>query len=321
MDTNSVLVVQNLTKIFPGKGKVHMPFTAVDNISFSINEGEILGLLGPNGAGKSTTIHMLLGTLTATSGAITVFGKNFFTHRSEVLQDVGFASTYINFPGNLSVQENLTIHGRLYGLKKPLLRERISLYLEKFRASKFAQREVGTLSAGQKTRIMLVKAFMTEPKLLLLDEPTASLDPDVACEVREFILHEQQNRKLSILFTSHNMDEVATVCQRVLVLQNGKIIADDTPTALAASISKARVQLVIIDGLKRLISYAENQHLVYTVKERWIEIEVSEQAVAQFLQQIMQQGVQFSHIAIDKPTLEDYFLQIARTGLIFRGDS
>ncbi|MBS1988326.1 ABC transporter ATP-binding protein [Candidatus Dependentiae bacterium] len=312
MNTSSVLVVQNLTKIFPGKSKVQKPFTAVDNISFSIGEGEILGLLGPNGAGKTTTIHMLLGTLTATAGSVTVFGKNFLTHHSEVLQEVGFASTYINFPANLSVQENLTIHGMLYGLTGAVLRQRIARYLEKFHATGFARREVGTLSAGQKTRVMLVKAFMTEPKLLLLDEPTASLDPDVACEVREFILHEQQSRKLSILFTSHNMDEVATVCQRVLVLQNGKIIANDAPAVLAASISRARVQLVIVDGLKRLIAYAQRENLAYTVKERWIEVEVNEQSVAQFIMQVAQCGVQFSHIAIEKPTLEDYFLQIAR---------
>ena len=320
MNKNPILVVQNLAKSFASPNKNQVLFKPVDSISFTVHEGEILGLLGPNGAGKSTTIHMLLGTLTPTSGSIAVFGKNFFTRRSDVLQDVGFASTYINFPANLTVQENLNIHGRLYGLKGKQLQERIDLFLEEFHAAAFAHREVGTLSAGQKTRIMLVKAFMTEPKLLLLDEPTASLDPDVAHEVRQFILKEQRKRGLSILFTSHNMDEVAAVCQRVLVLQNGKIIADDSPATLAASISKARVQLTVIDGLKRLEAYSSEHNLHYTVKDRWIELEVQELSVAPFITAIMEIGVRFSHIAIEKPTLEDYFLQVSRASQPVRGE-
>lgn len=314
MNKNPILVVQNLTKIFAPQNKNQAPFKAVDSISFNLHEGEILGLLGPNGAGKSTTIHMLLSTLTATSGSITVFGKDFFKYRWQVLQEVGFASTYINFPSNLTVYENLTIHGRLYGLNGNALKEQIAHYLELFHATHFGMREFGALSAGQKTRVMLVKAFMTSPKLVLLDEPTASLDPDIAYEVRQFILNEQQRRRLSILFTSHNMDEVAAVCGRVLVLRNGKIIADDSPAALAASISNARVQFLVIDGLKRLIAHNVDQNLVYTIKNRWIEIEIAELAIASFITTIMEFGVRFSHIAIEKPTLEDYFLQISRSG-------
>lgn len=312
MDKNHVLSVQNLSKIFEPYHKKQEPFKAVDSISFSIGEGEILGLLGPNGAGKSTTIHMLLGTLKPSGGEIILFGKNFDRYRSEVLQHVGFASTYINFPANLSVRENLTIHGYLYGIKGQLLQARIDQFLEMFCVQNLKNREIGTLSAGQKTRVMLVKAFMTEPQLVLLDEPTASLDPDIAHEVRHFILQEQRRRKLSILFTSHNMDEVASVCQRVLVLQQGKIIACDTPAALAASISKANVQFLVTDGLKRLQSYLGEQSLVYEIKERWIEIKVDEHAIAQLIIEITERSIRFSHIAIDKPTLEDYFLQIAR---------
>lgn len=313
MNNNSVLVVENLTKIFAPNNKTQAPFKAVDGISFTLQEGEILGLLGPNGAGKSTTIHMLLSTLTPTSGRITAFGKNFATYRSDIIQEVGFASTYINFPSNLTVIENLTVHGRIYGLKGSYLKEQIARYLELFHATDFGTREFGALSAGQKTRVMLVKAFMTNPKLVLLDEPTASLDPDIAHEVRQFILSEQQRRGISMLFTSHNMDEVAAVCQRVLVLQNGKIIADNSPAALAASISKARVQFLVTDGLKRLEAHITEQILTYTIKERWIEIQIAELAIASFITTIMDLGVRFSHIAIEKPTLEDYFLQIARS--------
>ncbi len=321
MNKNDVLTVKNLTKIFPPNNKTGKPFCAVDNISFSLKEGEVLGLLGPNGAGKSTTIYMLLGVLTATSGTITAFGKDFFTSRSEVLQNIGFASTYINFPTNLTVRENLIIHGRLYGLSGALLKSRIDNYLEIFKAQAFSGREVGTLSAGQKTKIMLIKAFMTEPKILLLDEPTASFDPDVAHEVRQFIIDEQKRRGFSVLFTSHNMDEVAAVCGRVLVLQNGKILACDAPSVLASSISKARVQLIISDGLKRLLSLVNEQKFSHRIRERWIEVEVNERDVALFLETIVQNGIQFSHIAIEKPSLEDYFLQVARKNQESRSDS
>jgi ABC-2 type transport system ATP-binding protein len=173
-------------------------------------------------------------------------------------------------------------------------------------------KETGVLSAGQMTRVMLAKAFVPHPKLVLLDEPTASLDPDVAAEVRTFVLQQKKDEGLSVLFTSHNMDEVTQVCDRVLVMQNGSIIADNTPWQLAASVASCRVHLMVTDGLKRTVEYAENNTLPHKISERWIEIEVDEAKVAEMLTALAQAHVQYSQIYIDQPKLEDYFLSIVK---------
>jgi len=311
MNRPPVLSVENLVKSYHQSGKKE-PFTAVDSISFQLGQGEILGLLGPNGAGKTTTIQMLLSTLTPTSGKISYFGKNLFEHRSECLQNIAFASTYINFPGDLTIEENLNIYGMLYGLPRAEIKHNISKFLKLFDIESLRNKPTNTLSAGQKTRVMLCKAFLTNPKIILLDEPTASLDPDVAHDVREFILRQQKELGVSILFTSHNMDEVAYVCQRVLVLSNGKIIADDTPEKLAASVDISRVQLVVGDGLKRTIAYLTEQHLPYELQERAIEIKVAEHKIADLLTGLARANVQYSQIWIEKPSLEDYFLKVVQ---------
>ncbi len=310
-DKNTILMVDNLTKIFPSRESTGKPFVAVDHISFALEQGEVLGILGPNGAGKTTTIQMLLSTLTPTSGAITFFGKDFFTHRSEILQSVGFASTYVNLPANLTVTENLFIHGRLYGVEKKSLGKRIEKFLHTFDVWAVRNQEFSTLSAGQKTRVMLCKAFLTYPRIVLLDEPTASLDPDIAVEVRRFIALQQQEYKVSVLITSHNMDEVTQVCDRVLVLQHGTIIANDTPTALAASVSAAQVQLMPGDSLDALVAYAQRNNLPYTVQLPWVSITVDEHKIAHMLNGLAQAHIDYSSIAIEKPTLEAYFLNVA----------
>lgn len=312
MNITPVLTVQGLTKIFPPQSNDAAPYVAVDNISFDLKKGEILGLLGPNGAGKTTTMHMLLSTLKPTSGSITYFGKDFVTHRSECLQSVGFASTYINFPKDLTVEENFYIYGMLYGLKKAVLNERIDYFLRLFNIQQLRTKKVATLSAGQKTRIMLGKAFLANPQVVLLDEPTASLDPDVAHDVREFVLQQKREHGTAIFFASHNMDEVAYVCDRVLVLAQGKIIACDTPEKLASSVDICRVQLVVGDGLQRTIAFALEHSLEYHVVERTIEIKIDEHKIADLLTGLAQAGVSYSQISVEKPTLEDYFMRISR---------
>jgi ABC-2 type transport system ATP-binding protein len=307
-DKNVVLNVEKLTKIFAGK----KPFTAVDHITFNLKEGEILGLLGPNGAGKTTTIQMLLSVLTPTSGQINYFGQDFKTHRSEALQQIAFASAYINLPWRLTVWENLDVYGRLYCLSKSQRQQRIKKLLTQFNAWQLKDKSIGSLSAGQKTRVMLAKAFLSYPKIVLLDEPTASLDPDVADEVISYIQKQRMEYNVSILFTSHNMAEVAEVCDRVMFLEKGKIVACDTPEQLAKSVSTAHVQLLVGDGLKRTIEYAQEQKLGYKLDNRSIEVSVDEQKIAAFLSGLAQKGVEYSQISIQKPTLEDYFLQLAR---------
>jgi ABC-2 type transport system ATP-binding protein len=309
---NVAVGVDQLTKIFPARKGKEKEFVAVDHISFELKRGEILGLLGPNGAGKTTTIQMLLSTLTPSSGHISFLGRDFSKHRSWALQQIGFASTYVTIPHYLTVYENLDIHGRLYGMSKHDRRAWSEKYLTLFGAWDIRDQMFGTLSAGQKTRVTLAKVFMTSPRVVFLDEPTAALDPDIAQEVRKFIRQQQQEQGVSILFTSHNMSEVTEVCDRVLVLQSGKIIADDTPDALAASISTTRIYLDVGDGLKRTVAYVQSQQLPYQVEERWITIEVEERKIAEVLTELARAGVVYTQIWIERPTLEDYFLTIAQ---------
>jgi ABC-2 type transport system ATP-binding protein len=302
----AILTISNLTK------KYHN-YIAVNNVSFSINEGEIVGLLGANGAGKTTIIMMLLSTLKPSSGSIVYFGKDFSTHRSEILEKVSYASTYAKIPPRLTIEENLDIYARLYGLSSINRKEQIKKYLTFFGMWNIRDRETGALSAGQLTRVLLAKAFISSPKIVLLDEPTASLDPDIAQEVREFILQQQRDHNTSILLTSHNMDEVTEVCDRLLVLQNGSIIAQDTPEALAASISQSRVHLTVIDR-SRAIQFVEDQRLNYQINGSMIEITIHEQEIANLLDALALQGIKYTQISIDKPTLEDYFMHIVKQG-------
>lgn len=310
MNRHAVLTVSNLVKTFKTQSG---NLNAVDNVSFVLHEGEILGLLGLNGAGKTTTIQMLLSTLTATSGDITYFGKNFFLHRSTTLQHIGFASSYVSMPPNFTVQHNLLLHGRLYGLSGERLKKRVAEYLDIFDIAHTKDKDVRALSAGQKTRVMLARAFMTRPKVVLLDEPTASLDPDIALQVRQFIVEQRKQYGVAVLITSHNMDEMTDLCDRILVMDKGAIIANSSPESLAAQVSTAHVRLMFGDGLKRTVAYLQHHKLEHTVDERWVSVQIDEHKIAQFLADLASQGVHYLQITVDKPTLEDYFLTVART--------
>lgn len=302
---NKALSVRKLKKEY-GKKKT---FMAVDEISFDLYPGEILGLLGPNGSGKTTTIQMLLGTLTATSGSIFYFGRDFSLHRSEILQQISFASTYTSLPFVLTVEENLKCFGHLYGIKDAM--EKAIPLLERFGILEKRHMKVASLSAGQITRLMLVKAYFTNPKIVLLDEPTASLDPDIAHDVCEFILEQRDKMGLSVLFTSHKMEEVAEVCDRTIVLKDGKIIADDLPKNLAKSVSSYRLRLTVTDGMKRTTSIAEKQGISFQIEHRSITCSLEEKEIPLFLNLLMQANVSYASIQIEEPTLEDYFLKIA----------
>ena len=310
-----ILQVQNLTKIFksgfwPFTKKTE--FTAVNTISFDLKQGEILGFLGTNGAGKSTTIHMLLGVLRPTSGIISYFGKDFNTQKTAILKKVTFASGFDKLPARLTIWENLDIVGRIYSMPHNERIDRITSLLKFFDMWDMRNRPTGTLSSGQATRITLAKAFLSKPSLVLLDEPTATLDPDAAKEAREFVLRQNQEHGVSILFTSHNMDEVTQVCDRVLVLKSGTIIANNTPEQLARSVAQTRVHLMISNGLEQLIAYLQESGLKYTLHEHGIEIAIEEHGIAALLIAMAERKISYTQISIDKPTLEDYFLSISK---------
>tara|TARA_B100000700_G_scaffold329501_1_gene451440 strand:- start:1504 stop:2217 length:714 start_codon:yes stop_codon:yes gene_type:complete len=195
---------------------------AVKNINFQINKGEIIGLLGPNGCGKSTTIGMMLGLIKPTSGTVNIDKKNIEKYRTTLLEKMNFISPYIELPKKLTVEENLKVYGRLYGVKN--LNEKIFNLMEKLKLTEFRSRKTGELSSGQKNRVSLAKALINDPEVLLLDEPTASLDPDVGDNIRSFIEEFAANRNATILLASHNMNEVERLCKEVMMMKNGEII-------------------------------------------------------------------------------------------------
>lgn len=303
MHMGLILEVKDLTKRFGN-------FTAVHHISFSIKEGEIMGLLGPNGAGKTTTIQMLLSLMIPTSGTITFFQKSLYTHREEILQRVNSSSGYARLPWRLTVWENLNVYAHLYHVVNP--KEKIASLAQRFEAAEFLHHMFRDLSAGQMTRALLIKAFLNDPALLLLDEPTASLDPDIAEKIREYILEERQKRGLSILITSHNMTEVEEMCDRVVFLNHGKVLAVDTPEGLAKRNTQAEVSLMVKDGLKRLIERLKKEKYVYEEKNRFITVALPEGQIAFFLTEIGKQGIEYDEIEIKRPSLEDFFLSASK---------
>jgi len=214
------IAVRDLTKRF---GDV----AAVDGLSFSVPGGEIFGLLGPNGAGKTTTIQLLLGLTTPTGGDIRVLGLSMPRDRLAILQRVNFSSAYISLPSNLTVYENLRVFAGLYGVRRPA--EKIDQLLEMFEVADAGKRTTGALSSGQLTRVNLCKAFLNDPEVLFLDEPTASLDPDIAEKVRTVLRRLQRERRVTVVYTSHNMREVEVLCDRVLFLSRGRAVAEGTP--------------------------------------------------------------------------------------------
>lgn len=235
--TPTVLSVRDLRKQYGAT-------VAVDGVSFQVNRNEIVGLLGPNGAGKTTTINMLLGVLEPTSGAIRVEGFDIATRRSEVLARSNFAAVYAQLPGNLTVAQNLRFFGLIYGVKD--LSARIESLLEQYDLLAFRDVKCGVLSSGEQTRVSLAKALLNRPALLLLDEPTASLDPAIAREIRIKIRDYAAVAHAGVLWTSHNMYEVEDVCDRVLFLSHGRILLQGDPRTLPATHGKETLEELFI---------------------------------------------------------------------------
>ena len=230
--------IDNLTKRFD-------EVAAVDDISFTVSRGSTTALLGGNGAGKTTTLSILLGLLLPTAGRVRVLGENMLTHRYRVLPRVNFSSPYVDLPHRLTVRENLTVYAHLYAVDG--VAGRIGVLARQFDLVGLLDRQVGKLSAGQKSRVALAKALLNQPDLLLLDEPTASLDPDIADWVRGMFQDYQRTTGATLLLASHNMTEVERLCDQVLMMKHGKIVDSGSPQALIARYGRGTMEEVFLD--------------------------------------------------------------------------
>ena len=235
--SNSIEVI-NLSKTYKSK-------QAVSNINFKIIENEIVGLLGPNGCGKTTTIGMILGLLKPTSGKVLINGTNIEKNKISLLHKMNFISPYIELPKKLKVKQNLIVYGKLYNVRN--LDERIDYLANKLRLNELLDKITGELSSGQKNRVSLAKALINDPVVLLLDEPTASLDPETSDFVRTFLENYKKEKKISVLLASHNMDEVKRLCGSVLMMKDGLIVDSGTPTKLITKYGRKNLEEVFLE--------------------------------------------------------------------------
>jgi len=235
--TNSIEVI-NLSKSYKSK-------QAVNNINFKINENEIVGLLGPNGCGKTTTIGMILGLLKPTSGKVLINGMDIEKNKISLLHKMNFISPYIELPKKLTVRQNLVVYGKLYNVNN--LNEQIDYLSNKLRLNKLLDNITGELSSGQKNRVSLAKALINDPSVLLLDEPTASLDPETGDFVRTFLENYKKEKQISVLLASHNMDEVKRLCNSVLMMKGGTIVDSGTPDNLITKHGRKNLEEVFLE--------------------------------------------------------------------------
>ncbi len=238
---NSIEVI-NLSKSYKTK-------KAVNNINFKIDENEIVGLLGPNGCGKTTTIGMILGLLKPTSGRVLINDKDIENNKISILHKMNFISPYIELPKKLTVNQNLIVYGKLYNIQN--LNERINFLSEKLRLGDLLDKITGELSSGQKNRVSLAKALINDPAVLLLDEPTAALDPETADFIRTFLEKYKEEKKISVLLASHNMDEVKRLCNSIMMMKDGKIVDSGTPEDLIKKYGQKNLEEVFLEIVRK----------------------------------------------------------------------
>ncbi len=238
---NSIEVI-NLSKSYKTQ-------KAVNNINFKIDENEIVGLLGPNGCGKTTTIGMILGLLKPTSGQVLINGKDIENNKISILHKMNFISPYIELPKKLTVYQNLIVYGKLYNIQN--LNERINFLSEKLRLRDLLDKITGELSSGQKNRVSLAKALINDPTVLLLDEPTAALDPETADFIRTFLEKYKEEKKISVLLASHNMDEVKRLCNSIMMMKDGKIVDNGTPEDLIKKYGQKNLEEVFLEIVRK----------------------------------------------------------------------
>lgn len=301
----NVLSVRDLTKRFKDK-------TAVCGIDFHIEKGEIVGLLGPNGAGKSTTIEMILGLITPSEGEIRVFGKDIAKHREEVLSRINYSSTYIQFMARLTVRENLTFFGKLYDVSE--LKQKIAAVSAELEISDLLQTLFYKLSSGQKTRVILAKTLLNDPEFLLLDEPTASLDPDIARKVRDIFRRIHVERGVAMLYTSHNMAEVEEMCDRVIFLQKGKIVKEGTPDELKRAARDYYIEVAFAPEREGVfVDFINTRGWKFEIESaRRLRIKTGADDLPETMRLISSEDFGIYDLDINKPDLEEVFLKVAK---------
>jgi ABC-2 type transport system ATP-binding protein len=301
----NILEIKNLTKNFRSGIFKPQKFIAVDNVSFELKSGEIIALLGSNGSGKSTLMQMLLSTITPTSGIIKYFGKSLNTHRSEILKHVGFGSSYTKLPPNLLVKENIIIIGKLYGLtEKQALKNSLAL-LTQLNSAHLYNKKNGVLSAGQSAIVQIVKALMINPKFVILDEPLAALDVDIAKQVRDLIKQYNKDHGVAAIISSHNMEEFEKLVDRVLIIKDGRLIANDTPCELIKKIKDVQIELRT-DQNGKLENLLQQTNISWQIIDNTYSFKIDEKQVANFLEKLHLDIIKINQISIKKPTVDDY---------------
>jgi len=320
MESESMIEVKNLTKKFGD-------FTAVDNISFDVKKSEVFGLLGPNGAGKTTTIRMLSTLSRPTDGTATIGGYDIVKKDSKVRQLIGLVSEKMIMYDRLTAEENLRFFGKLYSLPKSTLNERIDELLKLVQLAKWKDQKVGTFSTGMKQRMNVVRALLNMPKVLFLDEPTLGLDPQSTVEVREFIKKINKENETTIILTTHMMNEADILCDRIGIIDHGKIAALDTPTNLKNSISGANTTILILEIANLtpdLIEIVRDLKCVETTsQENSTHIKIhahGDDAFDSIIDAIRAKKGNIVSMQNIKPTLEDVFLHITGRAIRDKAD-
>lgn len=305
----NAIEVRGLVKHYKSKGRV---FKAVNGVSFSVQEGEIFGLLGPNGAGKTTTINMITGILKKDKGSIKILGKNFDENKEELKNLMNVSTAYHSLTSVLTIYENLKVYAKIYGVKN--FNERIDELLNKFGLEDLKKKQVTYLSSGEKTRLALCKALINKPKILLLDECTVGLDPDMADKTRKYLKKYCKENKTTIIFTSHYMYEVEELCNRIAFLSKGKILMIDNSKGLKKMIKKQVIELTLSkkhDELKKILEEKGMNILFADSKDIIFEVD-TDHNISELIALILKRGIKIDDIHIKKPTLSDIFIKISR---------
>ncbi|MDP2750672.1 MAG: ABC transporter ATP-binding protein [Nanoarchaeota archaeon] len=306
----NIIEVKDLRKSY-GKGENKVD--ALKGISFNIKKGETFGFLGPNGAGKSTTINILCGLLSKDSGHVRIFGNDIRKDFEQIKQRMNVANAYTHLNNSLTVEQNLRVYGKLYGVKD--VEKKIAEVADTFSIVYLKKKEAGKLSSGENTRVCLAKCFISDPELMLLDEPTVGLDPDFADKTKEYIREYQKTNNTTILFTSHIMSEVEYLCKRILFLNNGEVLRLGSSRQLKNLVKTQIVELTL--GMKKdkalaLIKRSGGRLINYDSEKIVFEINQLNYSLHDIMHPLIKAGFKIKDMHIKKPTLEQVFIKISR---------